>query len=221
MRRIVFVLPFVVALTLATAPIVFADEPTPVDVALPAGTTVCAGQVTPDAAFFTIRIERTAGDIQFTDGATVSVNGFYTPTDPDIGQLTFQTDGSGEIVLPDDWSSQPEGTLSDGVEFSVWLTGLSVGTVPSQDLTWVLEETEPEPHSQEFQGSSDPFDVIDCTPTPAPTAPPAPVPTPTISPTDAVSATAGDGPGPWLALITGSVAALVLGIATVRRRRPL
>ena len=214
MRRVVLALPLVAALSIIAAPVAFADEPTPVHVTLPEGATACLDQRAV-VTTFEVRVERTAGDIQFSDGAVVAVIGLL-PTS-DIAEIGLQTAGNSEITLPADWSSQAEGTLSDSVVFDVTLLGVALGSVPSLDWTIELEETGTTPSKfQDFAATTDPFDVVDCTPTPTP----APVtPKPTVAPTD----TLGSRPGPTnlaaFMVVLGTVVAAALLLVPARRRR--
>jgi hypothetical protein len=216
MRRVVLALPLAAALAVGTAPMVFADSPRPVDFVLTGdAATVCAGEVARDVGSLTVRIERTATDIQFSDGATVRLNATWQNPAEEFGEISLGTPGSGEIALPADWTSQPAETLSEGVEMFVTLAGVQPGLVPTTPITWIVEEagTEP-PEFQEFEGSVSPFEVLDCAPTP--TAPPAPVPT--IAPTDAASAAAGGNDPSGAALVLFALSGIAVTVAFARRR---
>ena len=214
MRKFVFALPLGALLVIASAPVAFADEPTPLDVALPEGTNVCVGENAKVVLTYTARIERTSTDLQLSDGASVLIQGPDVGPQSDTGSISLAPLVFPEITLPDDWTSQPEGTLSDGFDIQVELTGSSVGTVPSQTFRWEVTEQSPTEQVQEFEGTVDGFDVIDCTATPAPI----PVPTPTTPPSDTVSTSTAntDLTAAFLALVALAATALIL---VPRRRR--
>lgn len=215
MRRVVMALPLAVALAIGTAPIAFADSPTPVDLVIPEDASVCAGTVAEDVASVTVQIERTATDLQLSDGATVHIN-VLVELLSENGTTSLLTLGDAEVTLPADWTSQPEGTLSEGVAYSVSLMGDQPGTVPPVPINVEVFEVGSEPLVfQEFEGSIGGFEVLDCSATPAP-----PAPAPTIAPTDAAGAPTGGRDQSGVALVLVALSAIALMVAHARRRRP-
>jgi hypothetical protein len=167
MRQVVLAVPLAAALAVATAPIALADVPIPLEFVFPEGTSVCAGESeSADVASFIARIQRTSTGLQLSDGATVSILPLPHPPASDIAILEITgPDGLGEIRIPTDWTSQSEGSLSEGLGYTASITGVEPGIYPSEVIPWEVEELGPSPQSQVFELVTDPFEVVDCTPT--------------------------------------------------------
>lgn len=209
MRQVVLAVPLAAALAVATAPIALADVPTPLEFVFPEGTSVCAGGFERDVASFTARIERTSTGLQLSDGATVSILPLLHPPASDIAFLEVNgPDGLAEVTLPTDWTSQPEGTLSEGIVYTASITGDEPGIYPSEVIPWEVEELAPNPQFQVFELVTDAFEVLDCTPTPRPTVPP----------TDTATTPTRGADQSAVALVGVALAAIALILARVRRR---
>jgi hypothetical protein len=213
MRRVVMALALAAVLGITTAPIAFADRPTPVDVGFEQDLIgLCVGKFAPAAGRFLMRLERSSTDIQLSDAATVRVTPSFTPVS-EIGSVGLITPGNGELTLPADWTSQPDGTLSeDSIPYDVSLEGDTLGDVPEQPVTWEVEEVGAEPPLvQEFEGSVDGFEIGECAPYP-------PAFTPTIAPTDSVSPPAGGSDQSGTAMVVVALSGIALTVALARRR---
>lgn len=212
MRRVAMALTLAALLGVTTAPIAFADRPTPVDVGFHEDLIgLCVGKFAPDAGHFLMQLERSSADIQLSDGATVRVTPFFTPVS-EIGSIGFITPGNAELTLPTDWTSQPDGTLSeDGIPYDVSLEGDTLGDVPAQPVTWQVEQVGSEPPLvQEFEGSVPGFEIGECAYPPATT--------PTIAPTDAASAPTGGNDETGAAQLVVTLSAIGIIVALARRR---
>jgi hypothetical protein len=210
MRQAVLAVPLAAALAVATAPIALADVPIPLEFGFPEGTSVCAGD-SADVGSFIARIQRTSTGLQLSDGATVSILPLPHPPASDIAILEINgPDGLGEIRIPTDWTSQPEGSLSEGLGYTASITGVEPGIYPSEVIPWEVEELGPSPQSQVFELVTDPFEVVDCTPPPAPT--------PTVPPTDTATTPTRGADESAIALMLFALAVTALLLESVRHR---
>jgi hypothetical protein len=195
------------ALAMATAPITLADQPTSLDIFIPSDTKVCLGD-RKLLATITERLERSVTGAQFSNGATVSITEFMV-TPVEEAHISFVPVGPRTITLVDDWTSLPNGALSDGLKVKVWATGRRVGHAAVGDLgnvTFRTRELSPKPQTEDSIGVLYQFDVVRC----APRA--------TLPPTDASASPSGPSEHPAATIAWPALLGFVLGLVAWRRR---
>lgn len=184
---------------------------------------VCVGEPTIENA--TLSISRSIGGTPYPNDATLtlSVEAILPPSNVTVA-ITV-TDPT--IVLPSDWTSQPEFTLSsDTFGYQATYTGTSVGFSPGQ-IEWRLSVNGAPPVS-EFSALIVGTEI--CTPTPTPTATatatatatptPTPSPSPTPLPTGTAAPTATADPTGSVAPTSTSVPSMPDTAATVEPAPP-
>lgn len=207
MRPFVLALPLAAALAMATAPTTLADQPTSLDIFIPSGTKVCLGD-RKLLATITERLERSVTGLQFSSGATVKITELMSPPS-EVAHISFVPVGPKTITLVDDWTSLPNGALSDGLRVKVWATGKKVGRVAPDlgNVTFRTREISPKPQAEDTDGSLYQFEVVRC----APRA--------TLPPTDASASPGGRSEQATVSLaLVNAWLGFVLGLAAWKRR---